>query len=203
MVYKRRSEAVGLSSEEKVNYNDKLLQYADNLDDLYYDRQEPDVDGNINFNSVSDSDFMTNLLSEGRGMGDKSVKKNLSKEDYNQSVSLLDDYMEKQYGPKDGGGTSGSGSNKDALSVYKQQYRHFQKLSDGVEYATDGDLIHTFNINNIVDDNGNEFNDPKKARKWLIEKKDFYQGKLEEYGIDFHKVLNEGAGNKVKLDSNF
>lgn len=91
MVYKRRSEAVGLPSRESVDYQEKLDSYVEQLDDYY----APQVgDG---YELVEGSDLHLHLANKNEESGGV-----MTQEDYNQAVGYLDNYIETKYASDDG-----------------------------------------------------------------------------------------------------
>ena len=113
MVYKRRSEAVGMSSEKKVNYADKLTDAVEILDDTYSelvgDTYEP----------IGDSDMFTNVLfkTEGRDM---------TQEEYVQSLGYFEKYAKQKHGAIE---TYGQTEDSDIGDVKELENKMFQNVN--------------------------------------------------------------------------
>ena len=122
MVYKRRSEAIGMSSEKKVNYADKLTDAVEILDDTY-----SEMVGD-NYEPIGDSDMFTNVLfkTEGRDM---------TQEEYVQSLGYFEKYAKQKHGAIE---TYGQTEDKDLGDLDEIQNKMFTSVKD-----TDALLLST------------------------------------------------------------
>tara|TARA_R100001015_G_C4622286_1_gene179688 strand:+ start:245 stop:1039 length:795 start_codon:yes stop_codon:yes gene_type:complete len=205
MVYKRRSEAVGMSSSEKINYNNKFDEYVDNLDDFYYDKQSPDADGNVNYKAIADSDLVTNLKYDGRNVDPEQPEKVMTKADYEQAIGLISQYGENTYGPKDGTGTESikyDDAQKLNISTNKKELARWNAILDNQDsFVSNGQTI-TIKKESIINPNTRQPWDlqSKEGRdkfyEYALTMRDSYKEKLTEFGADFTDPLE--AYNKSR-----
>ena len=206
MVYKRKSEAIGMSSSEKINYNKKFDEYIDNLDDFYYDKQTPDSDGNVNYKAIADSPFVTDIKFKGRNVGPNQPEKVMTKEDYEQAINLIGQYGENTYGPKDGTGNGLAKYGDDTklnISTSKKELSRWNAILDNQDsFVSEGRTI-TIKKESIINPQTRKPWDLKSPEgrdrfyEYALTMRDSYKEKLTEFGADFTdplKAYNKSRG---------
>ena len=167
MIWKRKSEAVGSPSQEKVNYANKLDKYVEQLDDYYSTGKE-------DYKPIEGSPLYLRLTDLGTDESGNQVQ--MTEDDYKQAIGYIDSYAESK--------SSVGKPNEKHLSHYKTQYNKFTAMLQGQSYHKDSfGNVHKFDISKVTDDGGNVLADDEQRKSYLTKKRDFYRTKLEEYGI--------------------